>query len=172
VDGVIARSDQDKLEWGSREDKFNYKEVTTRYGVVIVGSTTFNAMPKVAFRNRKAIILTRTPERFKEFKPDQGNEEGIRDFNFLPPNPDLVVSYLESKGIEKAVVIGGGKINGLFLKAGLVDRVCVTFAPKVFGKGTKIFGDEELDINLKINRMEKISENEIMVVYDVIKDLK
>jgi dihydrofolate reductase len=171
VDGVIARTDDDKLEWGSKADKLNYKEVTIRYGTVIVGSKTFLAMPKAAFKNRKAIILTRNPERFKEFRPDQGNEEGIRDFTFLPPNPDMVVSYLDSKGVDKAVLIGGGKVNGLFLRAGRVDRICITIAPKVFGTGTRIFGDEALDVKLKINRFEKITEDEMMIVYDVIKDL-
>lgn len=163
LDGIIARSIDDDLSWGSSEDKKLYKKFTTEFGTVIVGSTTFEQMPKIAFKNRLCIVLTRDKSKYSEYLENS-------NFVFLEPKPNKVIEYLESKNIDKAVIIGGSKINSLFLRANLVDEIFVTLSPRIFGSGVRIFGDSSLDIKMELKSFEKISDNELLLNYKVIKD--
>jgi dihydrofolate reductase len=162
LDGIIAKSIDDDLSWGSSEDKKLYKKFTTEFGTVIVGSTTFEQMPKIAFKNRLCIVLTRDKSKYSEYLNNP-------NFVFLEPKPAEVVEYLESKNIEKAVIIGGSKINNLFLNANVVDEIFVTLSPHIFVNGVRIFGDSTLDINMELKSFEKISDNELLLNYKVIK---
>ena len=165
LDGIIARSIDDDLSWGSSEDKKLYKKFTTEFGTVIVGSTTFEQMPKIAFKNRLCIVLTRDKSKYAEYLDND-------NFVFLQPNPTEVVEYLENNTIEKAVIIGGSKINNMFLQANLVDEIFITLAPKIFGNQVRIFGDSNLDAELELKSFEKISDNELLLNYKVIKTTK
>jgi dihydrofolate reductase len=163
LDGIIARSIDDDLSWGSSEDKKLYKKFTTEFGTVIVGSTTFEQMPKIAFKNRLTIVLTRNKDKYKEFSDNP-------NFVFLDPKPTEIIEYLESQKIERAVIIGGSKINSIFLNANLVDEIFVTLSPYIFVNGVRIFGDSSLDIKMELKSFEKISDNELLLNYRVIKD--
>ena len=163
LDGIVARSIEDDLSWGSSEDKKLYKKFTTEFGTVIVGSTTFERMSKIAFKNRLCIVLTRDRSKYKEYSTDP-------NFVFLEPKPTEVVNYLESRNINNAVIIGGSKVNNLFLQENLVDEIFVTIAPKIFCQEVPIFGYKELNINLELKSFEKISDNELLLNYKVLKD--
>ena len=165
LDGIIARSIDDDLSWGSSEDKKLYKKFTTEFGTVIVGSTTFEQMPKIAFKNRLCIVLTRDKSKYSEYLDNPS-------FVFLEPNPIEVLKYLEGLNLDKAVIIGGSKINNMFLQANLVDGIFVTLAPRIFGNQVKIFGDLNLNVELELKTFEKISENELLLNYKVIKTTK
>jgi dihydrofolate reductase len=162
LDGIIARSIDDDLSWGSSEDKKLYKKFTTEFGTVIVGSTTFEQMPRIAFKNRLCIILTRDKLKYSEYLENP-------NFVFLDPYPIKVVQYLESQNIEKAVIIGGSKINSLFLEANLVDEIFVTISPHIFGNGIRIFGNSTLDVKMELKTFEKISDSELLLNYRIIK---
>jgi dihydrofolate reductase len=161
LDGIIARSIDDDLSWGSSEDKKLYKKFTIEFGTVIVGSTTFEQMPKIAFKNRLCIVLTRDKSKYLEYLKNPS-------FVFIAPNPNEVVQYLESQNIQKAVIIGGSKVNNLFLEANLVDEIFVTIAPRIFGNGVRIFGESNLDVRMELKSFEKISDNELLLNYKVI----
>jgi dihydrofolate reductase len=163
LDGIIARSIDDDLSWGSSEDKKLYKKFTTEFGTVIVGSTTFEQMPKIAFKNRLCVVLTRDKSKYIEYLENP-------NFVFIAPNPNEVVKYLESQNIEKAVIIGGSKVNNLFLKADLVNEVFITIAPTIFGDGVRIFGESSLDVQMELKSFEKISDNELLLNYRVSKN--
>lgn len=162
LDGIIARSIDDDLSWGSSEDKKLYKKFTTEFGTVIVGSTTFEQMPKIAFKNRLCIVLTRDKSKYVEYLDNP-------NFVFLSPNPTEVMEYLKGINIQKAVIIGGSKINSIFLQANMVDEIFITIAPRIFGNGVKIFGNEILETKLELKSFEKISENELLLYYKVLK---
>ena len=162
LDGIIARSIDDDLSWGSSEDKKLYKKFTTEFGTVIVGSTTFEQMPKIAFKNRLCIVLTRNRNKYSEYFDNP-------NFVFLEPNPVEVVKYLESLNLDKAVIIGGSKINNMFLQANLVDEIFVTIAPRIFGNQVRVFGNLDMDIELELKSFEKISDNELLLNYRVLK---
>lgn len=173
VDGVIARNlpknQIDNLEWGSSQDKKSFKELTTEAGVMILGSTTFQNMPKIVFKNRLGIILTRSPERYQNQYKDQE-----LNLIFMLPEPGIVIAKLIKMDYQKVVLAGGSRINYLFLKAGLVDQVHLTISPTIFSSGVSIIQpfdrlESSLDIKLKNIDTQVLASGEILVKYDVLK---
>jgi len=86
---------------------------------------------------------------------------------FISGSPQDIVTFLESKGINSAVVIGGSQIMSQFLKSNYVDEIYLTIAPYVFPKGISIFDDSLPEIQLSLLEVSKISQNEILIHYKV-----
>ena len=82
--------------------------------------------------------------------------------------PDKLLKSLEQEGYGHAVVSGGGTINALFAKEGLIDDVILTYSPIIFGSGVPLFkGDVSMDLALiKVSRM---GDNLIYAHYKVVK---
>jgi dihydrofolate reductase len=178
IDGFIAQEQNDNLKWGSSEDKQLYKKISTEYGTVIVGKNTYLQMPKVAFKNRETIVVVRnlSDEWISEIIGDSDIMSfddvkfcNIDNITFIESNPFTIINFLESIGKDKALLVGGGIINNLFLQAKLVNELQITIAPKIFGNGVKIFGNNDLDINLELFSFEKIATNELVLSYKVLK---
>lgn len=177
LDGFIAQNQNDDLKWGSSQDKQLYKKVSIEYGTVIIGKNTYLQMPKVAFKNRETLVAIRnlTDNWLKEIL----NISEIKEFEnvkyytmdnitFIESKPTTIIKYLESIGKKKALLVGGGIINSLFLQSKLVNEIQVTVAPKIFGSGIKVFGSDNLNIDLELNSFEKISDNELLLTYKVL----
>lgn len=177
LDGFIAKAQNDDLKWGSSVDKLLYKKISTEYGTVIVGKNTFLQMPKIAFKNRETLVVVRDVKEFINQSKIENAEFGIftsikyavkDNITFIESNPNEIISYLESIYKTKALLVGGGIINNLFLQAGKVNEVQITVAPKIFGTGIKIFGDNTLNIDLELQSFDKISDNEVLLTYKVL----
>ena len=144
IDGKIAKSLDDDLSWGSKEDFQFYKQKTTQIKNLIVGSSTYRAMPKIAFKNRKVWVLTSKPDKMaQEYK----NPENIFFCNL---SAKKLYKELELKGVEEACVIGGSSLYTSFLKEGLVDRMYITLSPYVFGKGISSFRETDINTQFKL----------------------
>jgi dihydrofolate reductase len=177
VDGFIAKDQNDNLKWGSSQDKQLYKKISTEYGTVIVGKNTYLQMPKVAFKNRETVVVVRnlTDQWILDIIGDNDIMSfddvkfcNIDNITFIESNPVTIINFLKSVGKDKALLVGGGIINNLFLHAKLVSEIQVTIAPKIFGNGVKIFGNNDLDISLELLSLEKITTNELVLSYKVL----
>ncbi len=168
LDGVISKGNEDKLEWGSKVDKDFFKKQVDEAGVMIMGSTTYETMPKVLFKDRFTLVLAYYPEDYEEDESEEVHFFGGDPESELPI-ANQAVRYLEEKGVKHAILAGGGSVNGLFLQAGLVDDIYITIAPKIFGSGIKVFGNEDLDIDLQLESCKEITENEVLLHFEVLK---
>ncbi|MCW6509583.1 RibD family protein [Lichenifustis flavocetrariae] len=79
-------------------------------------------------------------------------------------------------GIRRLLVEGGGKINGSFLAAGLVDELNLLLAPAVDGgSGVPALFDHEGQttpgIRLKLRNCEALDNGFVRLRYDVIRDV-
>lgn len=165
LDGFISAPPLEKGEkswWGSREDIMFFKEKTLEAGTLILGNTTFQTMSPKVFETRFGLIFTGEPEKYK-------NRE-TENIKFFKGTPEEALQYLESVGKKEAILAGGGNINGQFLKAGLVDEIYITIAPRVFGKGVPVFGGFEIDSKLVLVDTKKIGENEVLLHWKVLKE--
>ena len=157
LDGFIAKNQNDKLDWGSKEDKQNYKAKTVEIGAIICGTNTYLQVPDFALKNRKVYVLTNRPEEI----PDK---EGVVLFK---GSPQSLIEKIKSEGITKVAVVGGGKIYNSFLSANLVDEIFVTIAPVAFGVGIHGFGDSILTNKFELVSVDKMGEGEVYLHYRV-----
>jgi diaminohydroxyphosphoribosylaminopyrimidine deaminase/5-amino-6-(5-phosphoribosylamino)uracil reductase len=70
-----------------------------------------------------------------------------------------ILEALWQRGIRGLLVEGGGQTLGTFLASGLVDRLCLFVAPKVFGRGICWAGsalDLPDDLNLELTTLRRV----------------
>ncbi len=92
-------------------------------GNIIMGTTTyqmFAPMMKDLFANLEVVVLTL-----------KGADVGV----YSAKTAEEAVSYLESKGFEKACVVGGTKTYNAFMAAGLADELFFNLFPVIIGGG-------------------------------------
>jgi len=161
ADGIIAKNSTQNADWTSKADKKAFIAETKKHGVIIMGQTTFEAIGK-ALPGRLNLILSLTPEKFKEKE-----QPGLLEF--AKGTPQEIISLLENRGFESAILGGGAKTNGMFLQAGLVDEILITVEPKIFGQGMNFTEGEDLDLNLELIEAKKIGDNAVQLKYKVLK---
>ena len=162
LDGKIAKHVLHPVDWTSSADKRFFKEQTEKAGVVIVGSHTYQALPK-PLKNRLTLVMTRSPDLYKE-------REVPNVLEFKNAAPHDILKELSARGFKSAVIGGGAEIYALFLREKLVDELYFTIAPKIFGRGVSIFGNDiELDApKLKLTEVKRLGDDEVLVKYKVI----
>ena len=102
--------------------------------------------------------------------PPQGDKElekkspGVK---FTSEEPKAVLESLEKEGINQVCLCGGGKINGSFIKEGLVDEIYLDIEPKLLGKGIQLFGDCDFEADLELIEVKNLSNNEVQLHYKV-----
>jgi len=88
-------------------------------------------------------------------------------------NPSFIAETLYGLGVRKLMIEGGADTNFRFLRAGLVDEIYVTVAPRIFGgknAPTLVDGDgfsEDKALKLKLLSIDRISD-ELLLKYSVL----
>lgn len=81
-------------------------------------------------------------------------------------SPENVLELLEGK-TDTVYLVGGGKLNASFAKAGLIDELILTTVPKVVGSGIKLFGDEDAVLELQLKGREELEGGRVRLTYQV-----
>ena len=161
IDGKIAKYPGHNVDWTSKEDKQFFRAETKKAGAVIFGSTTYRAIGR-PMPDRLNIVMTRNPADF-------ANEENAGLLEFTSNAPEKILAALGAREFSTVVIGGGSEIYSLFLQAGLIDEICLTIAPKIFGKGVSLFKEIEIDkIELELIEVRKLGEGEVLVRYKLL----
>jgi len=131
LDGFIAKNLTDDLSWGSKADKQFFRQKTREIGAMILGRSTFENMPAVAFSGRTSVVVTSKVDQFKPKNPEQ----------FFVKSPQKAIEKLKEKSFKSAALIGGGKLNRSFLENNLVNEIFITISGNIFLNG--IFGFDQ-----------------------------
>jgi dihydrofolate reductase len=156
ADGFIARDSDHMADWTEKEDKQLYVKLTKESGVMVMGSRTFDTIGR-ALPGRKTIVYTSRPEKY----------QGIENVEATTEPPEDLIKRLGNEGYDSIAICGGAKIYTLFMQAGLVTDLYLTFAPVIFGTGIQLF-QESLDITLQLKSLEKLGEHSIAAHYAVV----
>lgn len=132
--------------WNSKEDRELFKELTTKIGNVVMGRKTFEEIGK-PLPGRLNVVLTH-----------QKKEVHLPDLVFMGGTPAEVVKYLGDLGYEEVAVIGGRTVFTEFVRAGIVDDMCVTVEPVVFGEGVPVFENFKGCLFLKLIEKRRLNE--------------
>jgi dihydrofolate reductase len=134
IDGAIGKDN--KLLWNLPEDLKRYKELTTG-NVLIVGSTTFLGLPKVALQNRVHIVIDggQNPSLESQSDPEVYVVRSIED--------SIILARKIASEDQEIYVIGGGSIYDMMIDK--VDKVLITWINKTYPDADRMFPTEKLD---------------------------
>ena len=155
LDGKIAKSSDHFPDWTSKEDKKLFAKTSKEAGVVIMGDKTFFTFPS-PLKERLNVVFTLDE-----------NPKLIEGVKWVKGEPEAVLAELEAMGHKSAILGGGAFVNGLFLEHKLIDEIWITVEPKLFGEGLSLFKGD-FDVNLKLNSVEKINDNSVVLKYNVL----
>jgi dihydrofolate reductase len=145
MDGYLARADG-TVDWledpafalkradGSPED-YGYADFFARVGTTLMGHETYRTVcgfdVPFPYVGKENIVFTR--------RKDRGPAEHVR---FVHEDPAEWVRQAKADASAKGSIwlVGGGEINGLMLRAGLIDRMELHLFPIFLGSGIPLFG--------------------------------
>ncbi|MBI4085953.1 MAG: dihydrofolate reductase [Candidatus Liptonbacteria bacterium] len=165
VDGKITRGSRSGTsEWASVADKKYFARLIQESDAIVMGSQTYATAKKYMKLSpeRLRIILTRNPQKYRKYEiPGQ--------LEFSNDSPRAIIRRLSRQKYKRVLVAGGGEINALFLKANLIQHICLTVEPKIFGTGKNIVHPVKMIKNLKLISVRRLNrQGTLLSRYDVI----
>ncbi len=160
INGFIARENRDE-DFLSEENYETFVKLANQTGSAIWGRRTHETMRtygKDAFdkiRNVKKIVITRD----SDFKIEENCE--------LAKSPEEAIKKLDSQGFKEVILTGGSSLNSSFATENLIDEVILNIEAVIIGKGLPLFCPENFDLNLKLKKINKLSDDIIQLHYIV-----
>jgi dihydrofolate reductase len=153
LDGKIARNAHEFSGWSSREDKRLFARASREAGVVVMGRSTYETMPR-PLPGRLNVVMTRQPPAIAP--------EGVE---FTSDPPERIVERLAMRSYSAIVVAGGAQVYRAFLEAGVVDELWLTVEPLTFGAGVSLLGDVSLELRFTLLEAQRMGENTVHLRY-------
>lgn len=165
IDGFIADKDG-KVDWLNDFPSFEDSEVSGDFeafqnsfdGIVLGGHTYDFALgygqwmlpntPSWVFTKRALTVLHLSIQLTKE-------------------NPETVIQQMESKGIKRVWLMGGGKLAASFMDAGLVNEIQLSIVPILLGQGIPLIGETSKEPKLTLTENKQYSNGVVSVTYKV-----
>jgi len=159
LNGLIARENDD-TSFVSAEDWQGFKNIVNKTGNMVIGRRTYDVMKKgqefSKFGKVKIVVLTR-----------KKTKNSISNVVFTNKKPKEVIKMLYDEGFEEILVAGGSILNTSFMKENLVDEIYIDVMPFAFGKGIKLFAEDDFEAELELIGTKMTSKNEILLHYRV-----
>lgn len=159
VNGYIAKENDETgfvsdIEWN------NFQKIAKDIGNMIVGSRTYKIMvEKEEFNklcNVRVVIVS-----------DNTDIKIISNNHSIATSPQDALTTLEKEGYRSALVAGGATLNSSFMAKNLINEIYLDVEPIAFGKGIKLFKDNDFEAKLKLLSTKKLSDDEIQLHYKV-----
>ncbi|QQG39321.1 MAG: dihydrofolate reductase [Candidatus Aenigmatarchaeota archaeon] len=159
ANGYVAKPDGE-TPW-SKEEWNSYARIVKRFGNLIIGRRTYELMKSderllKKIGNPFIVVLTRR------------HRKDERSVSYAK-TPKAAVALLKKKGFKTALIGGGGVANAAFMKAGLIYEIILDVEPLVFGRGVKLFADDNFEAKLRLLGVKKLGQNLIQLHYRVSK---
>ena len=164
LDGKITKWGNPMVRtWSSAEDQRYFTAVMKSARLVVMGSNTFNADPIKPQPDRLMVIMTKNPDKYKNYEvPGQ--------IEITKMSPSELTDHYKKKGFDSMFVFGGPHVGTSFFREHLIDEVWLTVEPRIFGTGANFVTDEKLDIQLRLLSSESVNQQGTLInKYSVIK---
>lgn len=156
VNGYVAR-ENDETPWSDAVWD-SYYEIAKKFKAIVLGRRTYEIMKEVnefeKIGNPFTVIVT------------EKNFDGEDNFFFVK-SPGEAIDVLKKKGFEEVLIAGGGTLNSSFMKESLIDELILDIEPLVFGKGIKLFSENDFEASLKLIESKNLSGNTIQLKYKI-----
>ena len=155
ANGYIAK-ENNETPW-SDEEWESFSEKVKKIKNLVVGRKTFEIMEEgeefQKIGNPFTVIVSNKKE---------------DNSNFVN-SPEQAIKLLEEKGFSEILIAGGGILNSSFMQKGLVDEIYLDIEPFLFGKGFKLFADNDFETKLELLETKQLSKNVIQLHYKILK---
>ena len=155
ANGYIAK-ENNETPW-SDEEWESFSEKVKKIKNLVVGRKTFEIMEQEEefqkIDNPFTVIVSNQKE---------------NNSNFVN-SPEQAINLLKEKGFSEILVAGGGKLNSSFMQKGLVDEIYLDIEPFLFGKGIKLFAENDFETKLELLETKQLSKNVIQLHYKILK---
>lgn len=164
LDGKTTKGkDSNTYSWTSKEDKKHFAGLIRKNNLIVMGRKTYFAARsniKLA-KGKLRVVMTKNPKKFKtQLVPGQ--------LEFVSDSPKEIIKKYSKLKYKNMLLIGGEKINSLFLKQKLIDEILLTIEPKIFGNGKNLFSND-IETKLKLISMKKLNkEGSLLLNYKFI----
>lgn len=164
INGKITRGEAQYIyEWTSIEDQKHFFDKIQSNNLLVYGRKTYeSAKSRIKLSpERLRVVLTRTPEKYSA-------DCILGQLEFSNESPSGLIRRLGNLGYENLLLLGGGEINTLFLKAKLVSEIYLTIEPKLFGQGKPLIEESDININLELISSTQLNkEGTLLLKYNV-----
>lgn len=149
IDGYIARKDG-SIDWledpkyALENEDYGYYDFMKTIDTTLMGNSTYQQvlgfdMP-FPYQETTNYVFTKTPKK--------KNEPFVE---FFSGNIPEFIKTLKQKEGKDIWLIGGGKLNTVFLDNGLIDEIILSIIPITLGEGITLFvGAKKLDSQFKL----------------------
>lgn len=160
LDGYIARPNGN-IEWlvnfpNPDKNDFGYTAFIKEVETTLMGGTTFRQIADFEewpYPDKENFVFTRK----------EGSERTLVKF----VTSDMVEFAKDLKAKEGGLIwlIGGGKINTIFMQNDLVDEIVLTVVPIVLGDGIPLFAKGEISKTMKLQKTEAFENGMVQLTY-------
>lgn len=157
IDGYIAKKNGDS-DWVSEVDSKIFEKKIKEAGCIVVGRRTFEQYygelyPIDGVTN---IVLTN----------DVTRQDKNRNVVFVS-SPQEALKVAKQKGYDKVFLVGGGHVNGSFIRENLIDEMFLSVHPLILGEGIKIFEGFGEQVDLELVSLKQIGEGLVQLHYKI-----
>ena len=158
LDGKIAKHTRHFSDWTSKEDKNLFQKNLAKADLVIAGMNTYKTAKK-PLSKRNCIVLTRSVKKTKQEKPN---------ILFCNPKGRHPKEIIKENGYKNIAIIGGSEIYSFVLKERMMDELCLTIEPVIFGEGIPLFSEEVRRRAFELKSVKKLNaRGTLYLVYRV-----
>jgi len=134
IDGFIAGPDEE-IDWLFTDQDYGYTEFYNSIDTTLMGYKTYKlceSFPEFPYPDKENFVFTRDASR-----------KDTKYVKFVSSDIEGFVSELKAAvGKKDIMLVGGGQINNLLVRADLIDEIVHSIIPVVLGKGIPLFGNE------------------------------
>lgn len=161
LDGFVAKLNGDSDSWVNPADEARYQAEVKRCGSLIVGRTTYEQY-KEDFKayGKDVMLFVCTTDK---------SQQDTANVTFVNGSAEEIIQDISERGYDELVVCGGGEVNGMLAKAGLVDEIVISIQPVVLGEGIPLFGSHKPMLKLELTSINQDIEGVVQNHYKVIK---
>ena len=161
IDGFITRGELAGAGFASPADQRRFRQLLAATDCSIFGAGTYRAEREVLRRglttSRVRKVLTRRPD-------DLAADAVPGQLEFTASSPRELVAELRDAGKQHCSLLGGAQVYGAFLADGLVDELCLSIEPWLFGRGVRL-ADVVAPLQLRLAAVEQIGPDTLFVRY-------
>lgn len=164
LDYKIARADG-SIDWlrdsayELKGEDFGYQDFHQSIGYTLMGNNTYR---QILAMDRPFPYPDTENYVFSRFKDTRDTEH----IKFAQGKILEFVPDLKARAEKDIWLIGGGQINSLLLKAGLIDELILTYVPIILGKGIPLFSGEDVQSRWELKGSTTYPNGFVQLTYD------